>query len=334
MTIKANTIASQIIMRHMNGELFDKNQYQSDIKCTVELYDNQNNNLLKNIKEKVDLKQNTYIKDNSIYLIYDGTFNHLGVNKIVLRDNLWLNTNQLLQKTILAFSVVFIFMAIVGYFLGRLFLKPILIQRNKLDLFIKDTTHELNTPITALLMSVNKKNPNEDKNLKRINISAKRISEIYSDLTYLFLETNAKPIQLLNLKDIIEEDIEYFLELSHKKKIDIVCDFEDISYNIDKESFKRLTNNLISNAIKYTNINGHIQVILKNNIFIVKDDGIGIAKDKQKDIFERFYRATTNSGGFGIGLHIVSSICQKYNIKIEFQSKQNIGTEFKLLFNK
>jgi two-component system OmpR family sensor kinase len=332
MKMKANTMSSQIIMRHMDGKKFNKNDYTSDIKCTLELYDKKGKSLLSNIKENVDLHKSTYIKDNYIYLIYDGTFDHLGINKIVLRDNLWMHNNKLLQTTVIVFSIVFIFMTIIGYFLGKLFLKPILIQRKKLDLFIKDTTHELNTPITALLMSINKKDPTSEINIKRINLSAKRISEIYNDLTYLFLENETKHNEILDLKKTLEENIEYFVDLAQKKKINMICNFEESSYNIDKESFSRLTNNLISNALKYTNIDGSIEITLNKNSFIVKDNGIGISKNKQKDIFDRFYRATSNSGGFGIGLDIVSSICKKYDISIAFESKENIGTEFTLTF--
>ena len=333
MKMKANVISSKIIMKHMNGEQFNKKDYLSDIKCTVELYDKNKHNLLNTINEKVFLNKHTYVKNDYIYLVYDGAFGHLGVNKIVLRDNFFLKTNKLLQKTIVVFTLVFIFMAIIGYFLAKLFLKPILIQRKKLDLFIKDTTHELNTPITALLMSINKKDPTNSNNIKRITLSAKRISEIYNDLTYLFLEDDKKSDEILNLKDVLLSQTEYFKELAIKKRINMSCELEDIKYNINKESFIRLCNNIISNAIKYTNINGNIQIILKDNYLLVQDDGIGIAKDKQKDIFDRFYRATSNAGGFGIGLDIVNSVCKKYNIQISLESKVNKGTKFKLIFN-
>ena len=332
MKMKANILSSKIIMKHMNGGKFNKNDYENDIKCTVEFFDNKHQTMLKNINEKINLHSKTYIKNNYIYLIYDGTFGHLGINKIVLRDNFWMVNNKLLQKTIFTFSILFILMTIVGYFLGKLFLKPILIQRKKLDNFIKDTTHELNTPITALLMSITKKNPMEERNIKRIHLSAKRISEIYNDLTYLFLEDNKKSNEQLDLKTTLEEQIHYFEELAVKKKIKLICEFDNSVFKIDKESFMRLTNNLISNAIKYTNINGNINISLKNNIFIIKDDGIGISNDKQKDIFDRFYRATPNTGGFGIGLDIVSSICNKYNIQIKLKSEEKVGTTFKLIF--
>jgi two-component system OmpR family sensor kinase len=65
---------------------------------------------------------------------------------------------------------------------------------------------------------------------------------------------------------------------------------------------------------------------------MIKDDGIGISKDKQSDIFNRFNRATTISGGFGIGLDIVSEVAKRYNIKIDLISKLNEGSTFILKF--
>ncbi len=67
---------------------------------------------------------------------------------------------------------------------------------------------------------------------------------------------------------------------------------------------------------------------LKDNMLIVKDSGMGINKKNISKIFERFYRDTNVVGGFGLGLHIVASICSEYNIKIDIDSKINEGTSF------
>ena len=65
-------------------------------------------------------------------------------------------------------------------------MKPIENERKRLDNFIKDTTHELNTPITALMICTNKQTPRSEKNMERIYLSSMRISQIYKDLTHLF----------------------------------------------------------------------------------------------------------------------------------------------------
>ena len=331
MKMRANNIASDIIIKHMRGDKFNKKDYINNSPFRLELFNISNQPILYNIDENIDFSKSLYIKNKSIYLISDRSLGHLGIDKIVIKDNLFFK-NNFIRETIIIFSLLFIFMSIIGYFLGKMFLKPILIQRDKLDRFIKDTTHELNTPITALLMSIHKKDITSANNIKRINLSAQRISEIYKDLTYIFLKEDKTLNDIIDLKHIFFQNINYFQELASKKKINLSCDIENIKFAIDKENFTRLTNNIISNAIKYTNINGNIEIKLKDNVFIVKDDGIGIPNKYQKDIFKRFYRATEHSGGFGIGLNIVSSICKKYNIKISLKSEENQGTIFKLFF--
>jgi two-component system OmpR family sensor kinase len=224
---------------------------------------------------------------------------------------------------------------IFGFYLTKLFIKPIIQQRIKLNNFIKDTTHELNTPITALMMSVNPSNKLDDKGLNRILLSAKRISDIYSDLTYLFLnneQTRVKETEAIELKEILNEQIEYYNFFAQKKRIAFEYNIQSVLYPIDKESFIRIVNNLISNAIKYTPANGEVFIELKDNILTVKDTGVGIHKKSLSKIFDRFYRDTNVVGGFGIGLNIVASICKEYGIKINIESEINEGTTFKLEF--
>ena len=75
---------------------------------------------------------------------------------------------------------------------------------------------------------------------------------------------------------------------------------------------------------------GKIDISLKDNELKISDNGIGIFDEKIKDIYKRYYRATTEQGGFGIGLNIVSLIAKEYNFKIEVDSKIDIGTKVKI----
>ena len=120
----------------------------------------------------------------------------------------------------------------------------------------------------------------------------------------------------------------------HHKKAEIksVKNIEDFFYKIDKDDFIRIFNNLISNAIKYNNIGGKIDISLKDNELKISDNGIGIFDEKIKDIYKRYYRATNEQGGFGIGLSIVNHLCSKYKIVIEVESQIDKGTTFTLIF--
>jgi two-component system OmpR family sensor kinase len=244
--------------------------------------------------------------------------------------------NQIKQikiDIVLFFTLLYSIIALIGLFLAKLFIKPLKDERDKLNNFIKDTTHELNTPISAILMST-EENQLTPKQIERIRLSAKRVSEIYKDLTYIFLENdlNKKDLKEISLVSVINEELKYFEPLANKKRVKIDLDMEEYKYKILKDDFIRLFNNIVSNAIKYNKMDGSIFISLKENKLIIKDNGIGIKEDKIGDIFKRYNRATSLQGGFGLGLNIVYEIAKKYNIKIEIDSIYNIGTTITLKF--
>ena len=326
--------SNEIIVSHMMGNSFDKEKYLNSKDYQISFYDKNKNIIFGNFLEKIDFEQKFTINNYSITLVDSSTVGHLGIDYIVLKDiNLENKIDELEFLIISIFLIMYLFIAIIGFYLAKLFLKPIKDEREKLNNFIKDTTHELNTPISAILMSAENKNLSE-KQIERIKISAKRVSEIYNDLTYLFLEDKetTKNIQNYNLKDLIDEQMEYLELIASKKKIIINKDIEEFFYKIDKDDFIRIFNNLISNAIKYNKIGGTIDIVFKSNQLKIIDNGIGISKEKIKDIYKRYYRATNEQGGFGIGLNIVNHLCTIYKIKILVESQINKGTTFTLDF--
>jgi two-component system OmpR family sensor kinase len=140
-------------------------------------------------------------------------------------------------------------------------------------------------------------------------------------------------IEELSLNKILKEELTYLSLLAEKKKIDIeLHNIDEISFKIDKESFVRLVHNLVNNAIKYNKMNGSIDIYIEAGKIIIKDTGIGIPKVDQKAIYERFYRATNQVGGFGLGLNIVHKVCETYGIEISFESTVKVGTTFVLTF--
>ena len=102
---------------------------------------------------------------------------------------------------------------------------------------------------------------------------------------------------------------------------------------MDKTKAQRVLNNLISNAIKYSKKDSKINIELNNSILMVEDFGIGIKEDEIKEIFLRYKRGQNSEGGFGIGLDIVNTICQEYNLVLNLESKEKIGSKFFIDFS-
>ena len=331
---EVSKISSEIILSHMSGNKFDKEKLLETENYKISFYDKNQNKIFGNLDENIDFSKKIIDTKNSFILVDDSVLGHLDIYYIALKENMYFKKIEELKLNIISiFFIIYLIIALIGFYLAKLFLRPIREERVKLNNFIKDTTHELNTPISAILMSTENKNLSE-KQIERVRISAKRVSEIYSDLTYLFLENKEtiKNIQEFNLRDLISEQMEYLDLIATKKRVKINKNIEDFDYKIDKDDFIRIFNNLVSNAIKYNKMGGIIDISLQNNILKISDSGIGIEKDKINDIYKRYYRATNEQGGFGIGLNIVSYICSFYKIKILVESQIDEGTTFTLTF--
>jgi two-component system OmpR family sensor kinase len=258
------------------------------------------------------------------------------VNSVLIEindDKKWLD--GVVKNIIIYGTIAFIFMLFMGYFLLKLFLKPMRDALHLLDTFIKDTTHELNTPVSTIVANIemiDRSKLDDEKLIKKINridIGAKTISNIYDDLTYLILNnkiiSNNKDI---NLKNIIEQRVEYFSTLANVKKIKISTNLDNnVILNIDDKKISKLIDNLISNAIKYNKIGGTIDIELKDKYFFIKDSGKGISQKNIDLMFDRYSRFDKSVGGFGIGLNIVKLISQEYNLNIKIESKIKKGTK-------
>ena len=324
-------VSNEIIISHMLDVEFNRDIYLNNQNYKISFYDKDKNLLFGNLDEKLNFEQNFYNDEEKLIIVDSSTVGHLGIWYIALKDNsLKEKISNLKLNIFLIFLIFYTIIAIVSWSLAKLFLKPIKNERERLNNFIKDTTHELNTPISAIIMSCEDDNLTK-KQLDRIKFSAKRVSEIYKDLTYIFLgNIEKKSLDKIDLSKVIKEEIINFEPMIARKRLKININIEEFFYEINKDDFIRLFNNLFSNAIKYNKTDGNIDIILQNSELIIKDSGIGISKDKIKDIFNRYYRATNQSGGFGLGLNIVNMICKTYNIKIDVQSLENIGSTFTL----
>jgi two-component system OmpR family sensor kinase len=317
--------------------------YPTDNRFQSAIYDENSDLIYSTIKNpKQNLDQIVYSSDEIIQYVKNPQSSYLKATYILIKihnDKKW--EKMIMYKIIIFGIFAFIGIFIFGYFLSKLFLKPMRDAFHLLNRFIKDTTHELNTPVNTIIANIemiDKVNIDDKKlvqKINRIDIGAKTISNIYEDLTYLIL--NNKIIsqnENVNVNKIFKQRIEYFDTQLTIKKINIKTKLEKkVMLNIDKKKISKLIDNLLSNAIKYNKFKGLITIILTKNYFSIKDTGCGISDENIDLIFNRYSRFSENVGGFGIGLNIVKLICSEYNLSIEIQSKLDIGTEIKILFN-
>jgi len=201
-----------------------------------------------------------------------------------------------------------------------------------LDRFIKDTTHELNTPLSAILANIEmidrtQMEPANAKKLNRIEIGARTVSTLYEDLKFLTLE-QGKPIEdkALDLLPILKSRLEYFSLQMQSKQITLQKELVPSILHADRRLITRVIDNLLSNAIKYNKRGGIIDVTLASQNLTITDSGIGIPAEKLGSIFERYSRFNESEGGFGIGLNIVKKIVDHYKIRIDVTSAVGEGT--------
>ena len=262
------------------------------------------------------------------------------------------------QYFMIGFFIVFVFAAIFLFINGKRKKKQYQLKASlesqktileSKEKFLENMSHEIRTPITSIIGYLNllfEENLVNEKRVKYTNIaiknSNKMISSIDSFLTLLRSEKTSivqnKRISF-NLNDFILERLTYYIPDFEIKKMKLYykVNFKDkvtISYNI--ESLKAIINNLISNAIKYSNSNTSVfftfNISASNLIISVKDEGYGIdEKDKEK-IFDRFYQTSSNRsiGGFGIGLSLISELVKRLSGTITLESELNKGSLFKV----
>ena len=283
--------------------------------------------------KKIDFSKELYKEDGFVYFIYSAKPYYLGAKYIVLKQkNISVFKNIGINILLLTLIVLFI-IGLTSIFLVKLILKPLRENVNILDKFIKDTTHELNTPVSTILTNIEmiEQLPldiNMKTKLNRIKIASQSISNLYEDLVYITLNHNIqKKNEYVEISKIIEDRIEYFTLMFNSKNIEIV--FENngsMKLFIDKSNITRVVDNLLSNAYKYSKKNSVLKITSTEQLFKICDEGIGMDQSEIARIFERYTRFDTTVGGFGIGYNIIHSIINEYKLNIQINSQKGVGT--------
>ena len=216
--------------------------------------------------------------------------------------------------------------------------------------FTSDASHELRTPLAVMkgTMEVLIRKPRDQKEYEeKINFcitEVDRLNHMVDQLLLLARFENQKQNiknETIYLNAIILDNLTRFSSKIESKKLKVNTEFsEDFYIQSDNYLVSIVISNLISNAIKYSNKNGEININLVNNnnqiSFSIADIGIGISPVDIDKIFNSFYRSdVTNHAeikGTGLGLSIVKRLCDLLKLEIAVESKLNHGTTFILSF--
>ncbi len=216
--------------------------------------------------------------------------------------------------------------------------------------FFANLSHEFRTPLMlikgpleALLNGKIKENISDYYHLLlRNTVKLQKLIDQLLDLSHLEAESIPLKLEPHDLVDIVKSGYLSLMQLAEEKNINFSFSTanDSIIAMIDKDKLEKIIDNLLTNAFKFTPNSGSISIDIttsqnnetKNILISIKDSGMGIPKESQEKIFDRFYQVDNSSkrniGGSGIGLSLVKELVLLHNWNIEVKSSENTGTEF------
>ena len=220
--------------------------------------------------------------------------------------------------------------------------------------FATNVSHELKTPLAGLsllaetLQDAIRESPEEaERFAARLSLEIDRLSDLTSELLTLSrLEDETAPedtnLVQLDLALLAYETVAELRPLATNKNQELTVEAPlGVPVRADEIILRTLMRNLLDNAIRYTDPDGHILVSVRSDkdssgqdwaIFSVKDDGVGIPVAEQQRIFERFYRVdkarSRETGGTGLGLSIVRHVAERHGGRVTVESTVGVGSTF------
>ena len=214
--------------------------------------------------------------------------------------------------------------------------------------FVSSVSHEFKTPITSIKALTERLLEGSMKNPKRVREYYSVISREAENLSHLVgnfldfskMEEGKKQynIEETDFKKWLEQTVTDFFSRITRRKFNIHTNIKDpsVPVKIDKNAMKLAVNNLLDNAVKFSSENSEIKVTLEKKeekiLLKIKDDGIGIPKNEQLKIFEKFYRGKDvshfSTTGTGLGLTIVKQIVEAHGGEIQVESEPGKGSMF------
>ena len=263
------------------------------------------------------------------------------------------NEQAFLTNMVWTFVFVFLGAFVIVYLISNYFSNQSINQIkeafNKQKEFIANASHELKTPLAIISTNADILIQEHDDNqwLNNIKYETERMNKLTKDLLYLTKMSEQTPYEIVlsktNISELVESSILGFEALAYDKDIDMAYKIEpDVYSMVDKDQISQVCHILLDNAIKYTNQNGFIKIVLETNhnqvIYSVMNSGQGISKDSINHIFDRFYMGdksrTLNEKSYGLGLSIAQTIIDNHQGKITCVSEEGSFTKFSVRLKK
>ena len=248
---------------------------------------------------------------------------------IVLSGLLYAFLNSKLSSFVVFFLLFFLSLGF-GYILSSY----ILSQKFRIDESLlhltKEILHELNIPISTiqanskLLRRALKENEKSLVRLGRIDDASRRLERLYMELIYsIKKEIHRVEKEQVRLELLIQERCDI---LKLQKRNEFIVDVEPLDIYVDRIGFEKMLDNILINAMKYSDKCSPIYIELEGNVLSIKDGGVGMDEVELITIFERYYQADYHVSGEGIGLALVKAYCDDEKIRIDIRSHKGVGT--------
>jgi len=217
-----------------------------------------------------------------------------------------------------------------GYIISSHVLAPKAELDANLSHLSSEILHELNIPVATIKANVSmlKKRLREEerslKRLERIEVSSDRLERLYEELVYS-IQKEIRPIEkeAVELDVLLQERIEAFESFGRN---DFRLDVPAMTIMVDRIGFEKMIDNLLMNAMKYSDKASPVYVLLEGGALVIRDEGVGMDEAELLKIYERYYQSDSKKEGKGIGLALVKAYCDNEGIEIQIRSKKGKGT--------
>ena len=240
-------------------------------------------------------------------------------------------------------------MLLVGYWLSLLLarrtLAPIERAMRAQVQFVSDASHELRTPLTALMttneVALRKKTLDEKKAravFQRNIDEVEKLRELTDNLLQLTQVDNQQiEKQAVDMAKLVRNTVDRYQPVADKKQVALDMQVPSVTHMVAVTAVAQILGTLVDNAIKYSPSGSTVVIRLDGQTLSVIDQGIGIAKQDQAKIFDRFYRSDEartrgHGSGYGLGLAIARAVADKNGYQLSVKSEPGRGSTFSLHF--